>query len=130
MNSERPGYRIYRVKSYSNKPWALYLGNRNLGTFHSIESIKEHYPDAEYKTSMSDEPSDPDTQATPQTLTQAIKNGLSLSGVQMDEIQIELVRQHVLDYLAQKFAFATLMNPDEHARVVQTLFEEIKKEIL
>lgn len=45
-NETRTGRRIYRQKSYQNKPYVLYEGTQKLGSFQTIGHIHERYPDA------------------------------------------------------------------------------------
>lgn len=40
--------RIYRIKSYSNKPWVVYRGTTKLATFGTLEQAKGRYPDAQF----------------------------------------------------------------------------------
>lgn len=64
---------------------------------------------------------------TPKTLEQAIKNGLLQAESQGFEKQgeiVEIIRAHIIDYLAQKFGAAMLQVED--SRLIEDLFKKIK----
>lgn len=61
---------------------------------------------------------------TPKSLTEAILNGMRDSFDQVSQKEkIRVVREHVKDYLAQKFTSVTLKNP-EIDEILQDLFQK------
>lgn len=75
------------------------------------------------------------TEGTPKTMLEAIANGLESIGVEGDPFvpsQEALVRFHVKDFCAQKFATALLKarkNP-EAQEALQELFKTLFKEVV
>lgn len=64
---------------------------------------------------------------TPKNLTDALKDGLDHAMVGYSDAEIELIRQHVQDYLAQKFTHTAFLSDEEHQAKVLNLFKACTK---
>lgn len=70
-----------------------------------------------------------ENKGTPKSLTDAIKDGLDHAFIGYTDAEIEMIRVHIKDYLAQKFSRAAYESDQKGEQVVLDLFKEsIKKE--
>lgn len=57
-------------------------------------------------------------QGTPKSLKEAIRNGCDDAKIKVDDAEIARIQVHVVDYLAQKFSTALILEEDPHISVL------------